>query len=157
MDAYLVLCHHQSLPAAATLADPAPCWQVWQGIAEHLAQATPEVLVLVHPIHLIKDSAKRAVSRQLHRSKSSPQDIMTGVTARQTSRSGLLAELLRQPQHGALRVCAGTDVCDVPPHLPKSMFPLLLSLASVARPAPVLPGLVRVAPARVVADNAGFL
>ena len=61
---------------------------MWQGIAEHLAKATPEVLVLVHPIHLIKDSAKRAVSRQLHRSKSSPQDIMTGVTARQTSRWG---------------------------------------------------------------------
>ena len=53
-------------------------------------QATPEVLVLVHPIHLIKDSARRAVSRQLHRNRSQrSQDVMTGVTAQPPSRCAI--------------------------------------------------------------------
>ena len=30
--------------------------QVWQAIAQHLTEASPEVLVLVHPIHLVRDS-----------------------------------------------------------------------------------------------------
>ena len=59
--------------------------QVWQAIAEHLAKALPEVLVLVHPIHLVRDSAQQVASRQLKR-RSRPSDVMTGMTAQQKRR-----------------------------------------------------------------------
>ena len=67
-------------------------------------QATPEVLVLVHPIHLIKDSARRAVSRQLHRSRSTQrsQDVMTGVTAQPPSRCVIVWQCDYVLLHGGL-------------------------------------------------------
>lgn len=37
--------------------------QLWQGIAEHLAKSSPEVLVLIHPIHMTPTShSQRAIS-----------------------------------------------------------------------------------------------
>ena len=37
--------------------------QLWQGIAEHLAKSSPEVLVLIHPIHMTPSShSQRAIS-----------------------------------------------------------------------------------------------
>ena len=37
--------------------------QLWRGIAEHLAKSSPEVLVLIHPIHMTPTShSQRALS-----------------------------------------------------------------------------------------------
>ena len=37
--------------------------QLWRGIAEHLAKSSPEVLVLIHPIHMTPSShSQRALS-----------------------------------------------------------------------------------------------
>ena len=37
--------------------------QLWQGIAQHLAKSSPEVLVLIHPIHMTPTShSQRALS-----------------------------------------------------------------------------------------------
>ena len=37
--------------------------QLWQGIAQHLAKSSPEVLVLIHPIHMTPSShSQRAIS-----------------------------------------------------------------------------------------------
>lgn len=35
--------------------------QLWQGIAEHLAEASPEVVVLIHPINMTSSHSNRAL------------------------------------------------------------------------------------------------
>ena len=35
--------------------------QLWQGIAEHLATSSPEVLVLIHPINMSSSHSQRAL------------------------------------------------------------------------------------------------
>jgi len=40
--------------------------QLWQGIAEHLAQSSPEVLLLIHPINMTSSHSQRALSVCFH-------------------------------------------------------------------------------------------
>jgi hypothetical protein len=35
--------------------------QLWQGIAEHLAEASPEVVVLIHPINMTSSHSNRSL------------------------------------------------------------------------------------------------
>lgn len=58
-----------------------------------------QVLLLIHPIHLVKDSAQQAVSNQLKRRKPAVGDVMTGMTAQPKRRCSSTLTAAHKPVH----------------------------------------------------------
>ena len=54
--------------------------QLWSSIAEHLAQAEPDVMVLVHPLDMRLESSRQK-QRIVKGKQSGLSDVFTGVTA----------------------------------------------------------------------------
>ncbi|BDA45723.1 hypothetical protein COCOBI_07-5100 [Coccomyxa sp. Obi] len=69
--------HHSVTPAVVQ----AP--QLWQGIAEHLATSSPEVLVLIHPINMSSSHSQQALQAAKETVKHSPTDVLTGTAVSQ--------------------------------------------------------------------------
>ncbi|KAK9903998.1 hypothetical protein WJX75_002185 [Coccomyxa subellipsoidea] len=65
---------HHSVPSAVVQVP-----QLWQGIAEHLAEASPEVVVLIHPINMTSSHSNRSLQAARETAKYSSTDVLTGI------------------------------------------------------------------------------
>lgn len=111
--------------------------QLWRCIAEHLAQAEPEVLMLVHPLDMRLESRSQK-DRIVRGKQPGLSDVMTGVTAhrkhklhaRQTLES-LMSSGLTTPQFSG-RV--GEACCDDEVHSQVSLAWFLLTQHQLVLP-----------------------